>query len=44
MSDEKKEQRRIHAEIERRLRRDKKESHRELKLLLLGKSAVGSGN
>ncbi len=37
-SEEVKEQRRINDEIERMLRKDKKDSRRELKLLLLGKS------
>lgn len=37
MSEEAKEQRRINQEIEKQLRRDKKDSRRELKLLLLGK-------
>ncbi|CAL8322501.1 unnamed protein product [Lota lota] len=41
MSDEQIEQHRIHVEIERRLRRDKKESRRELKLLLLGTGESG---
>ena len=35
-----KEQRRINDEIERMLRKDKKDSRRELKLLLLGKSLI----
>lgn len=34
---EAKEQKRINAEIERQLRRDKRDARRELKLLLLGK-------
>jgi hypothetical protein len=38
-SEEVKEQRRINDEIERMLRKDKKDSRRELKLLLLGKSS-----
>lgn len=42
MSDEQKEQHSIHLEIERQLRRDKKNSRKELKLLLLGKSAIGT--
>lgn len=37
MSAEEREQRRINDEIERILRKDKKDSRRELKLLLLGK-------
>jgi hypothetical protein len=37
MSAEAKEQKRINQEIEKQLRRDKKDSRRELKLLLLGK-------
>jgi hypothetical protein len=37
-SEEVKEQRRINDEIERMLRKDKKDSRRELKLLLLGRS------
>ncbi|XP_022625514.1 guanine nucleotide-binding protein subunit alpha-11-like [Seriola dumerili] len=41
MSDEDLERLRIHREIERRLRRDKRESHRELKLLLLGTGESG---
>lgn len=36
LSDEDKESQRINAEIERQLRRDKKDARRELKLLLLG--------
>ena len=35
--DELKEQKRINQEIERQLKRDKKDARRELKLLLLGK-------
>lgn len=38
LSDEAKEQRRINLEIERQLKKDKKDARRELKLLLLGKS------
>ncbi|XP_071322518.1 guanine nucleotide-binding protein subunit alpha-14-like [Trachinotus anak] len=41
MSAEDLERLRIHREIERRLRRDKRESHRELKLLLLGTGESG---
>lgn len=37
LSDEAREQRRINDEIEKMLRKDKKDSRRELKLLLLGK-------
>lgn len=36
-SDEAREQKRINAEIEKQLRRDKRDARRELKLLLLGK-------
>ena len=36
LSEEEKEQRRINAEIERQLRKDKRDARRELKLLLLG--------
>lgn len=36
LSEEAKEQKRINQEIERQLRRDKKDARRELKLLLLG--------
>lgn len=35
-SDEAREQKRINAEIEKQLRRDKRDARRELKLLLLG--------
>ena len=38
MSAEELERNKIHQEIERQLRRDKRESHREIKLLLLGES------
>lgn len=38
LSEEAKEARRINDEIERQLRRDKRDSRRELKLLLLGKA------
>ena len=44
MSTQQKEQHRIHVEIQRMLRRDEEKSRREIKLLLLGKSAVGSAN
>lgn len=37
---EAKEQKRINAEIERQLRRDKRDARRELKLLLLGKFVI----
>lgn len=37
LSEEAKESKRINAEIDKQLRRDKKDSRRELKLLLLGK-------
>ena len=37
LSDEQKEQKRINAEIERQLKKDKRDARRELKLLLLGK-------
>lgn len=40
-SDEAKEQKRINAEIEKQLKRDKRDARRELKLLLLGKCIVG---
>lgn len=39
LSEEAKEQKRINQEIERQLRRDKRDARRELKLLLLGKFA-----
>jgi hypothetical protein len=38
MSEEAKEQKRINQEIERQLRKDKRDARRELKLLLLGES------
>lgn len=38
LSEEAKEQKRINQEIERQLRRDKRDARRELKLLLLGKN------
>lgn len=41
MSDEAKEQRRINQEIDRQLRRDKRDARRELKLLLLGTGESG---
>ncbi|XP_018518041.1 guanine nucleotide-binding protein subunit alpha-14 isoform X1 [Lates calcarifer] len=41
MSGEELERLRIHREIERQLRRDKRDSHRELKLLLLGTGESG---
>lgn len=40
LSEEAKEARRINDEIERQLRRDKRDARRELKLLLLGKRLV----
>lgn len=40
LSEEAKEARRINDEIERQLRRDKKDSRRELKLLLLGNETL----
>lgn len=39
LSEEAKESKRINAEIEKQLRRDKRDARRELKLLLLGESA-----
>ena len=36
LSEEQKEQKRINAEIDRQLRKDKRDARRELKLLLLG--------
>lgn len=39
LSEEAKEARRINDEIERQLRRDKRDARRELKLLLLGKDS-----
>ena len=36
MTDEQREQRRINQEIERQLKKDKRDARRELKLLLLG--------
>jgi guanine nucleotide-binding protein G(q) subunit alpha len=38
LSEEAKEQKRINQEIERQLRKDKRDARRELKLLLLGQS------
>lgn len=40
LSEEAKEQRRINQEIERQLRRDKRDARRELKLLLLGELSI----
>lgn len=40
MSEEAKEQKRINQEIERQLRKDKRDARRELKLLLLGEYLV----
>jgi len=37
LSDEAKEQKRINQEIEKQLRKDRRDARRELKLLLLGK-------
>ena len=37
LSEEQKEQKRINAEIERQLKKDKRDARRELKLLLLGR-------
>ena len=39
MTDEQREQRRINQEIERQLKKDKRDARRELKLLLLGESS-----
>ena len=43
LSEEQKEQKRINAEIERQLRKDKRDARRELKLLLLGKNFIFIG-
>lgn len=40
LSEEAKEQKRINQEIERQLRRDKRDARRELKLLLLGELRI----
>lgn len=40
LSEEAREQKRINQEIERQLRKDKRDARRELKLLLLGKSQI----
>lgn len=40
LSEEAKEQKRINQEIERQLRKDKRDARRELKLLLLGKFPI----
>jgi len=40
LSDEAKEQKRINQEIEKQLRKDRRDARRELKLLLLGKLLV----
>jgi guanine nucleotide-binding protein G(q) subunit alpha len=40
LSDEAREQKRINQEINRQLRKDKRNAHRELKLLLLGKCSL----
>lgn len=42
LSEEAKEQKRINQEIERQLRRDKRDARRELKLLLLGKYCLSA--
>jgi len=42
LSEEAKEQKRINQEIEKQLRKDKRDARRELKLLLLGKFALSS--
>lgn len=42
LSEEAKEQKRINQEIERQLRKDKRDARRELKLLLLGELSVWS--
>ena len=44
LSEEQKEQKRINAEIERQLRKDKRDARKELKLLLLGKYNVIFGS
>lgn len=43
LSEEAKESKRINAEIEKQLRRDRRDARRELKLLLLGMSLLGGG-
>ncbi|CAK9292234.1 unnamed protein product [Gordionus sp. m RMFG-2023] len=40
MSEEAKEQKRINQEIEKQLKKDKRDARRELKLLLLGKLVI----
>ena len=40
LSEEQKEQKRINAEIERQLRKDKRDARKELKLLLLGEQLI----
>ncbi len=42
LSEEQKEQKRINAEIERQLRKDKRDARKELKLLLLGEQLIVS--
>lgn len=42
LSEEAKESKRINAEIEKQLRRDRRDARRELKLLLLGMSLLGA--
>lgn len=44
LSEEAKEARRINDEIERQLRRDKRDARRELKLLLLGECGLPSAH
>ena len=44
LSEEQKEQKRINAEIERQLRKDKRDARKELKLLLLGNIAIAIKN
>lgn len=43
LSEEAKESKRINAEIEKQLRRDRRDARRELKLLLLGMLQLGGG-
>lgn len=42
LSEEAKESKRINAEIDKQLRRDRRDARRELKLLLLGMSLLGA--
>ena len=44
LSEEQKEQKRINAEIERQLRKDKRDARKELKLLLLGENFIISNS